>query len=589
VADLAYRRVPKGRRENLEFRAKLARKCLADRKLAADVRELCRHDLLFWLNAFSYVHEPRHPEDTIKPFLTYPYQDDFLRELEVALGKEDVAVVKSRCMGASWTIMALFVHRWQFWPGLMFGVVSREERLVDGMQKSLFAKAQFVLDRQPGFLLPQYDHFHLQFVNRDNGSSIEGSTTTGNVFRGDRYTAVLMDEFAAFDPADSEKAWASSHGATPCRILNSTPQGRVGMFHKVATQGHAKRIDLPWWKHPDYAQGVYFSADGKRRSPWYDGECRRLIIPGKIAAELDMDFAGSASPFFPEALLQEHGRKHARPPVAKKVFTTRSNKTATLELWDYLDPPPKANRYVVGSDLSMGTGATPSVLSAADRATREKVGRVRTPHLSPDEFAEVAKQVCDFLNHAYLIWEMNGPGVTFGKRVMELGQSFVYFRQDEIGLKHKVQSSLTPGWYASAQNKLMLLQDYARALETDGFVNHSAEGLEDCRGYVYLPNGQVGSHLAETASDPSGARQNHGDEVIADALCNKALGAEPQLTEQGEPKLSTDPGVLLPGHPLHYTQHARMLAAEQAGRKDDYWAERGNASWDRGRFRRLEW
>ena len=562
---------------------------MVDRKLAADVREVCRHDILFWLNVFCYVHEPRLVSAPVLPYLTYPYQDDFILELEKSLGKEDVAVVKARCMGASWTIMSLFIHRWQFFGGLMFGVVSREERLVDGMQKSLFAKGQFLLDRQPGFLLPQYDHFHLQFINHDNGSSIEGSTTTGNVFRGDRYTAVLMDEFAAFEPSDSEKAWASSNGATPCRILNSTPLGRVGMFWEAATKGHAKRINLPWWLHPDYAKGLYTDTAGKKRSPWYDAECKRLIIPGKIAQELDMDFAGAASLFFPEAIIGEHERKYARPPVARKRFETKGGKVADLLLWDYLDPPPKSSRYVGGGDLSMGTGATPSVLSIADRATREKVAKLRTPHMSPDEFAEIAVQVCRWFNDAYLIWEMNGPGVTFGKRVVELGHTHIYYRQDEIGLKHKIQSSLTPGWHASPQNKLMLLQDYARALETASFVNHCEEGLDECRSYIYLPNGQVGNQRAETSSDPSGARQNHGDEVIADALCNKGLGAEPQLTDDGQPSLPVDPAILLPGHPLHHTQHARMLAEDKANKRDDYWRERSQSPWDNHRFKKLEW
>ena len=220
------------------------------------------------------------------------------------------------------------------------------------------------------------------------------------------------------------------------------------------------------------------------------------------------------------------------------------------------------------------------MLSCGLTRTRDKVGEMATAHLSPDEFAEVAVQVCRTLNDAFLIWEMNGPGVAFGKRVVALGYENIYLRQDELGLRGKVQNNLTPGWSSNAQNKLMVLQDYARALGSATFVNHSEEALKECRHYVYLPTGEVGNHRSQTSADPSGARQNHGDRVIADALCNKGMGEVPGVRlETGAAALPEDDSVLLPGHPLHYSQWGRMLAEKKAERERDEWGDGGDDPW----------
>jgi hypothetical protein len=78
-----------------------------------------------------------------------------------------------------------------------------------------------------------------------------------------------------------------------------------------------------------------------------------------------------------------------------------------------------------------------------------------------------------------------------------------------------------------------LFKDYVRGLANGSFVNRSVEALRECRDYVYLPTGGVGNSRAKTITDPSGARENHGDRPTADALANKALGAEPDLLLKG--------------------------------------------------------
>ena len=61
-------------------------------------------------------------------------------------------------------------------------------------------------------------------------------------------------------------------------------------------------------------------------------------------------------------------------------------------------------------------------------------------------------------------------------------------------------------------------------LFNEEFVNHSREAIDECREFVYDSSGGVEHSLSINAQDKSGARSNHGDRVIADALACLALG-----------------------------------------------------------------
>jgi hypothetical protein len=262
--------------------------------------------------------------------------------------------------------------------------------------------------------------------------------------------------------------------------------------------------------------------------------------------ELDIDPQGASSMFFPAELLDKLLWETVRPPLLRgrlkfDALAPRDRGKMHFEVADdgelklWLVPRQDArgnyevageDRYGMGADISAGTGATNSCLSIVDRTTREKVGELARPDLDPSAFADLALAVATFFNEAYLIWEMNGPGGTFGKRLTDQGYRNIYYRQEEMGLEHKLSKGLIPGWFASPGNKLLLFREYVRALSSGYFINRSRESVTECRQYVYLPNGSVGNARAQTATDPSGARQNHGDRPTADALANKTLGPE---------------------------------------------------------------
>jgi hypothetical protein len=515
----------------------LARKDVTHR---SSLRKMCSEDLLFYINAFCWTYDPRL-ENPMVPFLTYEFQDETLLDLNDAVGKRDICIKKSRDMGASWMLCALFEWRWHFRHGQSFLLVSRNEDYVDkpGNSKSLFWKIDYLIRNQPGWLLPRYTRTALRLTNEENGSAIDGESTTGDVARGDRRTAIGMDEFAAFDVDAGYKALASTRDATKSRIFNSTPDGVGNAFYDVAHSDAVKQVVLHWTKHPVKAQGLYIGGDGKPKSPWYDAECKRCIHPQEIAQELDIDFQGSDFQFFDPKEIDRLVMQCCRPPSfvgdlnfdpatsQPKSFVQRPG--GPLRLWCGVDASGQVAHdrgYVIGADISAGTGSSNSVLSIADRNTGEKIGELVTPNLRPDELARYAVALCKWFhdaegNGAFIIWEAPGPGRNFGDVVIELGYRHVYWKTKEESIARNTVP--VPGWWPVKDAKRAVFGDYRRALLDGRFINRSREAMSELREIVYTANGSIEHSKATRTIDPSGARDNHGDRPTADALCCYAL------------------------------------------------------------------
>ena len=69
-----------------------------------------------------------------------------------------------------------------------------------------------------------------------------------------------------------------------------------------------------------------------------------------------------------------------------------------------------------------------------------------------------------------------------------------------------------------------MLGAYRDGLDNDKCINRSRESLEETLEFVFNPDGSVVHAKASDKRDPSGAKSNHGDRVIADALGFKGIG-----------------------------------------------------------------
>ncbi len=469
-----------------------------------------------------------------------------------------------------------------------------------GNTKSLMWKIDFLHRNQPKWLLPtgrekgddDPNRKNLYMRNEDTESVFTGEGTTGDIYRGGRLTALFIDEFAAFDVNDGFRTLSATRDVTNCRIFNSTPQGSANAFYEVVHNTAARKLELHWSRHPDYNQGIYrsykgedgeyhleildkdftgqvevmhkgeegsrivhfpeeypFTLDGKLRSPWYDRECARCVTAMEIAQELDIDFLGSEYQFFDPQTIHVLREKYCMNPVWKGdlVFNAgddfsnvelSANADGLLALW--FDPaqgkPPVERKYVVGGDVSQGTGASNSAFSVVDVKTGEKVGVFLSPHIYPRDLADYGVALAKWFNNALLIWDASGStGQSFTRRVIDIGYGNIYYRKDEDRVDRK--PSTQPGYFLNPDAKSTLLEEYRSALDNHRFINRSDSGLQETLQFIVQPGGRVEHTQAANSQDPTGARTAHGDEVIADALAVKGMAekAEKKDPEPPEP------------------------------------------------------
>jgi len=308
-----------------------------DRQYGQALWKMCAEDPLFFINTFVYTYDPRKSTCPVVPFITYPFQDIAILELINAIGDHDLLAEKSRDMGATWCFLYGITWFFLFKNMQTFLAVSRKEDLVDKTQDPdcLFWKIDFMIENLPWFIKPPRTRNKLHMFNENNGSTIDGSSTTGDVGRGGRRTAVFLDEFASVE--EGHAVLKATRDMTTCRLFNSTPKGTNNAFYDM-TQTDILKLRFHWTEHPEKSAGLYtsgdddqleiidseywrfkkksdfdFIRDGNLRSPWYDLQCSRAAHPMEIAQELDIDYLGSAFQFFDPGIIDGCIKKDSRP------------------------------------------------------------------------------------------------------------------------------------------------------------------------------------------------------------------------------------------------------------------------------------
>ena len=615
---LDYGVVKKDRLGNLKQRLKLCQMGYESVEIRDAIMDACSRDILFWVNLFGWIFEGRTTRKSGRclPFITYEFQDDTFLKIVNAIQHSDnpeidsdIAILKSRDMGASWMCLTTFVWFWLFHPESNFLMVSAKEGLVEkaGDPKALFTKIMYILDRLPCWMKPIYTKTKQHLLNRNNGSVIDGEATSGITSVGDRRLAILLDEFGKIDSAGKQANLAATilrqtADVTNCRIFNSTPEGNDSGF-SVVCSGHRNVIYLHWSLHPDKRKGLYRVLDHGRvevidkewheqhpnykfrtdpgmcnidpfkglRSPWYDREWdRRLGIKRDIAQELDMSFSGSGDPFFDNSQIAPLKLKYRMEPI--KVmnlsefigsdFGDKDTRENRVRLWyhpmrNYA--PPENASYTAAADIAAGTGSSDSALSIANDQTKEKVFEFYSNGLTPEQFADVVVAICEKFTTSrgkpFLIWDMTGPGFPFANRVMShhhYGNVFYYKSKDRKDKRRAIR----PGMPANEEIKLELFSEYRQALLAEDFITHSEFAYDEAMQYVYNKAGNI-VHQRSGSTGGSDNKHNHGDIAYSEALLVHAMNQRPA------PVLSLTPKVPYGSLAWRIRERRRRERAEQ--------------------------
>jgi hypothetical protein len=558
--------------ENLLYRKRILE---AGYKLPEVAKELwiaCKRDPFFWINTFIWTYNPKMiPLCSTRPMITYEFQDSALWQMICCVVNQlDLHIEKSREMTATWNLLMVFLWFAQFHNGMSFRVVSRNADLVDNTEDpdALFNKIDFMLELQPEWLInrSQYNRTNMHIHFYETLSNIDGSSTTGDVSRGGRTTAIGLDEFA-FAP-ESYAMLRACRASTNCRIYNSTPNGTGNAFYDLK-KSKIQHMRLHWSSHPEKRRGMYrsedgelklldtefqgivtnsqgdtylfpndypFRLDGKLRSPWYDRECDRAAHPMEIAQELDIDYIGSSYQFFVASVIDRIQLEDVREPLlcGELEFDPETAHPikfvpfpdGRIKLWLNLTPEglfPENIECILGGDVSAGTGASNSALSGVNKETGEKVLEFAECNILAEDFGIYAVAIAKWMNQAFMIWDASGQsGRIFGNRVMGLKYNYIYWKTALNRITRKPSDS--PGFFLNPGDKAEAFGRYRRALKEGTFIQRSYEANHECLFYVQVIGGKGIEHVnAMKSQDPTGARDSHGDRCVADVMANYAL------------------------------------------------------------------
>lgn len=482
-----------------------------------------------------------------------------------------MACEKSRWQGASWLFLIFQDWLCLFHDYVQTLNISRNENAVDdGGRNSLFWKLRYIHDRLPAWMTGEILSQKLYFHFHSTQSEATGEASTAKAGVGGRASVIFVDEYPEIEKAEEVRQKTAL--TANCRYFNGTHLGVGTALQRMCDPKVSPEIvqwRMHWTDHPDQSRGLYefdpktpgipkildreydfppdypFVLDGTPtggprpgvRSPWYDQKSLDMGDSRAVAMNLDISPEGAARQFFDGLKIRNIIQESARPPlwVGDIRFDRRGDfvglsesKTGRLRLWVNPmgnDSLPTA-RYCLGADVSAGTGATPSCVAIINGDTSQKIGEYSNPHIVEDEFAQVTSAIGQLArwgdgNPAYLGWDGLGQqGKKFENSILGLGYRHIYYNdEDKVDITSTYSRTRRPGWFGTNAQKYALLVDYRQALYERVLIDRSEECLLETLLFEYDRSTNTVKHAKETRSnDPSGARENHGDMVIATGI-----------------------------------------------------------------------
>lgn len=456
-------------RQNLKQRRAILKAASGDRAVQNQIIRMCREDILFYINAFVFQHDPsQRGALSMGPFITFPRQEELIvarPKTHGHLGEYDrgilyclehdktMACEKSRWQGASWLFLIVMAWHCGFHDHRDWICISRNEDAVDdGSKKSLFWKLRYVLANQPRWLMGEVASSRLYFHFERSNSEITGEASTAKAGVGGRGSAIFVDEFPEIERGQEvrEKTalTANSRFFVGTHLGSGTPFDKMcnpAMSPEIVrqrlhwTDGLAEQRDGMYQADPDHPgrvvfldKGYKFPADypyvldgrptgGPRpgvRSPWYDRKCQEIGDPRAVAQNLDVDVAGSAKQFFDPVQIRSLVAASCDPvwegevdfDKAGNLMKIQEARGGRLRLWvrpDGFGNLPTA-RYTAGCDVSGGTGATNSCFTAIDGDRSLVVAEWADPRTDEKDFAALCVALCRWLK------DEDGSGAYFG-------------------------------------------------------------------------------------------------------------------------------------------------------------------------------
>jgi hypothetical protein len=522
------------------------------------------------------------------PFITWPIQDEVGQDLIDCIDNgEDALVDKSRDMGASWMICAVGAYMFLFREHCHIYYTSRTEQLVErsGDPQTLFWKIEYMLERQPYWLKPHIPkgddrrmtplpsgayqmmksggrtpyRQRLLFINPQRNNSIAGFAATGHVGRAARGAVVFFDELASMEQAGD--AWISAADTAACRVANSTPLGAgttySRLYHTGTVSGSPKILELDYRHHPEKGRNGEWRTDedgsvtqvqGRRYwwSPWLKQQIKRRSDPADLAQNVFHDHETSGRTFFSVRDVIQHKQEFAERSTIMRfeIDPTRHNFKEqhdgrwylACELSESGKPANQRTNYVMFADPSYGVGAANTAIAVMDSESGRFVAMFVDPLADQHK---LAWEMCFAGKHlfggqvgsAFIGWETNGPGESLYGDILKHEYPFIYHQRPEGNAA--AARGKRYGWRSDRRTKRILLAGLNRCIIRREIEIPFVDTLDEMLEYIVNDDGSVGPGLIR--DEKSGAREAHGDRVVAAAGCvllrQEAPAFEPERVE----------------------------------------------------------
>lgn len=362
--------------DNLRERASLLHYAENDPILRACIIRKCKEDPKYFFETFLYTvknsifFSDLMPTDI--PFKLFDYQEEMVDTIWYAITRQrNVFIEKSRQMSVTWVVLGLYLY-WFLFHNHRYLIISRTANEVDhrGDMKSCFERLRYMMGMLPSWILPDWfdrksggENNKYMSINRpDWVGSISGETANSDAGRGGTYTSVFMDEMAFMKDGKTINNAVSS--ATPCRIMNSTPNGEANEYFEMRKMARTFAnlpfdqrpiigIKLLWDLHPYYTEEWY---------NWYTASKTEEQIQQELLINYNVSLEGRVYKEFDQA------------PIGR------------VDFWDY--DYDYSLPFYVSIDNSHG-GADPHALICAQT---DKYGKIRIfdslqSNLTPTDFA----------------------------------------------------------------------------------------------------------------------------------------------------------------------------------------------------------
>jgi len=522
---------------------------------------LCSLSPYYFIASYAWINLPGQG---VIPFNLYYFQEELLKEIILY---QKVVVDKVRQCGVS-TLTSLYcLWRANFKESEAIDVVSLKQLKA----QAFVSKMDPTLDRLPHFLKTTITKDNSQELEFANGSRIVSESQSENAGRSDSLSLLVLDEAAHYRSERMVRGIVAAAQPTLSRtggqfIIISTPNGVAGpgayyyeqvLSAKSEMEENSKFISIDWWEIPDStdtpgAKKGYNSklAEAIRENYYHKPEIKsrykRFFDP--IAEEQWRDNAwlkkqmedlqeilykqevlhsfivGEHAVFNDDVLIRVLERTQ-EPKTKGKLGNIKID-----GLWIWKNPVPK-HRYIMGVDVSTGTGKDSSSFQIMDVESYEQVAEYKG-YISTKLFGRFIKLAANYYNQAFVAIECNSIG--------EAVFNEVYYHDNEPyqnvfkQLKTRNNISRMTGWITDTKTRKLLTNELIDWLVVD-------ELWEEFKIYSKRFHLEMSTWVWD-GSKPIHTSSAHDDTLIAMGL---AIFLRNKVENAGESFLIKDDGQII--------------------------------------------